>query len=171
MSVFISLFFTKISFNEKLFVSWVGLRGAVPIVLATFPWLANVPGSQMMFNLVFFIVLTSTIIQGTTIPIVAKWLKLDIPFAKKPRRPIEFEPSDKMKADLLDILIPKGSRIAGKEIKELKMPEGALIILINRGDEFFVPTGSTVLQEADMLLALADKESAKKLNAIVDEIL
>ena len=144
--------------------------GAVPIVLATFPLLANVPNSQMIFNLVFFIVVTSTIIQGPSIPLVAKWLKLDIPFTKKTRMPIEVEPSDKMKSDLLDIIVPKGSNVIGKQIKDLNLLEGVLIILINRGDEFFVPTGSTILQEADMLLALADKKSAPIINAIIDEI-
>ena len=64
-----------------------------------------------------------------------------------------------MKSDLIDILIPKGAKIVGKQIQDLKMPEGNLIILINRDDKFFTPTGSTVLREADMLLVLADKES------------
>ena len=156
--------------REKLLVSWVGLRGAVPIILATFPLLANIPQARMMFNLVFFVVLVSTLIQGPLIPFIARGLKQNIPFSKKPRSPIEVEPSEKMKSDLIDVLIPKGSAIAGKQVKELNMPEGTLIILINRDDKYFVPSGSTVLQETDLLLVLADKESMQKINAMIDEI-
>ncbi len=169
LSVFISLAFLRSSLREKLLVSWVGLRGAAPIILATFPLLANVPQAQMMFNLVFFVVLTSTLIQGPLMPFVAGWLKQEVPVLKRPRSPIEVEPSEKMKSDLIDILIPRGAKIAGKQVKDLKMPEGNLIILINRDDKFFTPTGSTVLHEADMLLVLADKESIQKINTMVDE--
>jgi len=170
ISVFISLAFFRSSLREKLLVSWVGLRGAVPIILATFPLLANVPQARMMFNLVFFVVLTSTLIQGPSIPFVARWLKLDVPFSRKPRSPIEVEPSEKMKSELINILIPNGAKIAGKQVRDLKMPEGNLIILINRDDKFFTPTGSTVMREADMLLVLADRESIPKINTMVDEI-
>jgi cell volume regulation protein A len=76
LSVFIALLFTKMSVREKLFVSWVGLRGAVPIVLATFPLLAGLPKATTLFDLVFFVVLASVLLQGTSVPYVAKWLKV-----------------------------------------------------------------------------------------------
>ena len=171
VSVFVSLIFNKIGFKEKVLISWVGLRGAVPVILATFPLLADVGKAHTIFNIVFFVVLTSTLIQGPSIPYMAKWLRLDAPHVEKPRMPIELERSEKMQSDLLDILIPKGSAVIGKQLKEIDMPEGALIILINRNDQFFVPAGSTVLHEADMLLALADKNAAQELNEIIDKII
>jgi cell volume regulation protein A len=83
VSVFIALLPVKITVREKLFVSWVGLRGAVPIVLATFPLLSNVPNAVFLFDLVFFIVLASVLLQGTTVPIVARWLKVIVPLTKE----------------------------------------------------------------------------------------
>lgn len=83
VSVFIALAPVKITVREKLFVSWVGLRGAVPIVLATFPLLSNVPNAAFIFDLVFFIVLASVLLQGTTVPLVARWLKVIVPPAKQ----------------------------------------------------------------------------------------
>lgn len=85
-SVFATLMFTTLTVKEKLFVSWVGLRGAAPIVLATFPLIAGVPKADMMFNLVFFIVLTSVLLQGTTLTLVARWLGLSVPLTSTPRQ-------------------------------------------------------------------------------------
>ena len=169
LSVYLLLFKSKLANKEKILISWVGLRGAVPIVLATFPLLAHVPQANTIFNIVFFVILTSTLIQGPSIPYLARLLKLDLPTPARQRSPLEFERTEKLNADLLDILIPKGSNVIGKRLKEIALPEGALIILINRNDEYLVPKGSTVFEEADILFALVDKESAKILNAIIDE--
>lgn len=87
-SVFVTLALTKMSFREKAMISWVGLRGAVPIILATFPLLAGIPKAEMIFNLVFFIVLASALLQGTSIPLVARWLRVDAPISAKPKYPI-----------------------------------------------------------------------------------
>ncbi|HSE84131.1 MAG TPA: potassium/proton antiporter, partial [Thermodesulfobacteriota bacterium] len=101
VSVFVSLLPAKISLREKTMVSWVGLRGAVPIILATFPLLAEIPKADMIFNLVFFIVITSVLLQGTSIPLVAKWLGVDAPIPVKTRYPLEFEPTDSMRGELV----------------------------------------------------------------------
>jgi cell volume regulation protein A len=87
VSIFIALLFAKMSFKEKIMVSWVGLRGAVPVILATFPLLAGVPKADMIFNVVFFIVLTSVLLQGTLIPTVARWLDMAAPVPAKPKHP------------------------------------------------------------------------------------
>jgi len=95
ISVMVTLSFARFSLREKLMVSWVGLRGAVPIILATFPLLAGVPRANLMFNLVFFIVLTSVLLQGTSIPLVARWLKVDAPLQPGPgSSPVWDSPTD-----------------------------------------------------------------------------
>ncbi len=86
VSVFATLMLTNLTAKEKLFVSWVGLRGAAPIVLATFPIIAGVPKADMIFNLVFFIVLTSVLLQGTSLTLVARWLGLSVPLTSTPRQ-------------------------------------------------------------------------------------
>jgi cell volume regulation protein A len=167
ISVFISLAFSRIGLNEKVLISWVGLRGAVPIVLATFPLLAGLPKADMMFNLVFFIVLTSILLQGTSLPLVARWLKLDAPVRDKPPYPLELEPAAGIKSELVDIEVPAGSSVVGKQIVEARFPKGALIVLIARGNEFIVPKGGTVIEPGDRLLVLADKEDLAETRSIV----
>src|SRR5690606_38195729 len=127
-------------------VSWVGLRGAVPIILATFPLLAGVPEADRYFNIVFFIVLTSVAIQGPLIQPIAKLLKVDAPFASKVRAPLEFEPSEAMKGEMIEIPVSEKSDAINKRILDLQLPAGALIVLINREGNFLVPSGGTPLQ-------------------------
>jgi cell volume regulation protein A len=117
VSVFISLAFTKLNWREKSFISWVGLRGAVPIILATFPLLYKVPNAGMFFSLVFFIVLTSALLQGWTLNKAAKLFKVDAPFIKRPESPIEFAPVEGVNADLLDFYIPENSENIGKQLQ------------------------------------------------------
>ncbi|MFN3480216.1 MAG: potassium/proton antiporter [Thermodesulfovibrionales bacterium] len=103
--VFLSTVFSDMAIREKTMVSWVGLRGAVPIILATFPLIAGIPKADMIFNMVFFIVLSSALLQGTTIPVVAKWLGVDAPIPVKPMYPLECESTVKMKCDLTEIVV------------------------------------------------------------------
>lgn len=168
ISVFISLAFSKMKLNEKTIISWVGLRGAVPIVLATFPLLAGLPKADMVFNLVFFIVLTSILLQGTSLPIVARWLKLDAPVKDRPSYPLELEPAAGITSALVDIEVPAYSSVVGKQIVEARFPKGALIVLIGRGNEFIVPKGGTVIESGDRLLVLADEEDFGKTRSIVE---
>ncbi len=167
VGVFVSLAFTKRNLREKVMVSWVGLRGAAPIILATFPYLAGVSKADMVFHLVFFIVLTSVLIQGTSIPVVARWLGVDAPVTARRQHPLEFVPAGTSKHDLVEIEIPQGSAAAGKQIVELGLPIGALAVLINRHDDYIVPSGGTVLAEGDTVLVLADKESLARARFIL----
>jgi cell volume regulation protein A len=168
-SVFLSLVFTKFHWREKIFVSWVGLRGAVPIILATFPLLAALPQAELIFNLVFFIVLTSALLQGWSIPVFARLLKLDAPFQQKRRYPIEFAPLEGVDTDLIDLTVPYNSAVAGKSIVELDLPRDSLIVLISRNDNFVVPSGGTVLQEGDTILVLANKTNLSEIRAKLAE--
>lgn len=169
LAVFTTLVWAKkVSLNEKAFVSWVGLRGAAPIILATFPLLAGVEQSNTIFNLVFFIVLTSALVQGTTLPYVARLLHVDAPLESKPSYPIAFVPTEPIHSDLLELTIQPGSKAAHKRIVDLEdLPETALIVLIRRDTEFLVPRGSTMLQEGDNLLVLAEPADLSRLQALV----
>lgn len=149
-------------------VSWVGLRGAVPIILATFPLLAGISKADTIFNMVFFIVLTSALLQGASIPIVARWLRVDTPLSIKPKYPMEFEPTYGFHGETLELEIPKDSAVAGKEIVELGLPNSTLILLIHRNDEFIVPKGSTVLEAGDRMIVLTAKEELDKVRSILE---
>jgi cell volume regulation protein A len=169
LSVFLSLSASHLHWKEKTFVSWVGLRGAVPIVLATFPLLAKVPDAALIFNVVFFIVLTSALFQGWSIPFVAKLLQVNAPMAHKPRYPLEFAPVEGVDTELIDMIVPYNSAVAGKSIVELGMPQDSLIVLVSRDDNFLVPSGGTVLQEGDTILVLVNKNNLATVRRILAE--
>jgi len=153
LAVFVGLSFTRHTVREKLLVSWVGLRGATPIILATFPLLAGLPEAQLIFNVVFFVVLTSVLIQGTTIPQVARWLRLAAP----PPEPVALSLREHIGEHLLEIELPAGSAAAGKRIIDLRLPPQALLVLISRDGQHVVPTGSTVLREGDHVLITTEQ--------------
>jgi len=158
-SVFLTLIFSPLKLNEKTFVAWVGLRGAVPVVLATFPLLANIPQSDTIFHLVFFVVLTSVLAQGPLIPWVARLLKVDeVP---RPVRtfPIEESPTGGYTNQLRELHVGANSNLAGKAIVELGLPQHFLVVLIARHDDMIIPTGGTVLEPGDTMLVLATSEA------------
>lgn len=158
VSVFLCLLPFRLSFPKKMMVAWVGLRGSVPIILATFPFTAGLPQADVYFNVVFFVVVASVFIQGTSIPIVSKMLKLDAPLVDKKSYPIEFEKVEGIDADLNDLIVPYNSGAIGKTIRELNVPEKCLIMLISRDEKFVIPSGATVIRGGDVLLVLANVE-------------
>jgi len=166
-AVFLTLAFSGMRLNEKVMVSWVGLRGAVPIVLATFPLLAGMQRAEMIFDLVFFIVLTSILLQGTSLPLFARWLKLEAPVRER-IHPLALERTAGIRSELVDVEVPNGSSVIGKQIVGAGLPKGALIVLIGRGNEFIVPNGGTVIEVGDRLLMLADEEDLGKTRSIVE---
>jgi len=155
-SVFIALAATKFHWKEKLFISWVGLRGSVPIILATFPLLAGIPQAELLFNLVFFIVLTSALLQGWSIPLAAHLLGLTRPAERKKSHPLEFEPIAGSDTELVDLTVPFHSEVVGKSIVELGLPPDSLVVLIGRGETYIVPSGGTVFEPGDTLLVLVN---------------
>jgi len=158
LSVFLSLLPFKMNLNKKTMIAWVGLRGAAPIILATFPLLAGVAQAEVMFNIVFFVVVASVLIQGVSIPVVSKILKVNAPLSKKHRYPIEFEKREGMDAELNDLIVPYESYAVGKRIADLGIPEKCLIMLISRNDKFIIPAGPTIIEGGDVLLVLANEE-------------
>jgi len=159
LGVMVSLWSSAFNWREKAFLSWVGLRGAVPIILATFPLLARIPQAELIFNVIFFIVLTSVLFQGTSIPLLARWLRVEEQATFKRVYPIKYTPMRGLKGELKELVVPPYSYMTGKAIVELGLPADFLIILIARDHEFVLPSGGTVLQGGDTLLVLADRKS------------
>ncbi len=156
IGVFLSLsFFKRIKLREKLFISWVGLRGAVPIVFATYPLIANVEKSQTIFNLVFFISTISVLLQGTTLPIVAKWLRVIVPQNVKRKFALDLELTDSPDSEMIEILLPDTSPAIGNSLVNLHFPKKAFIVMIQRNGKYIRPGGSTIVEKGDKLLVLA----------------
>lgn len=163
IGVFSSLSFFKGQKRGKLFISWVGLRGAVPIVFATYPLLAGVEKAHMIFNIVFFISLTSVLIQGTTLPIVARLLKLTVPESDRQRTSTEIELSDNLKEALSEVIIPENCIAVGKQIVQLGLPKTVLISIIERNSKYITPSGATHLEAGDKLFVLLENRDDLKL--------
>ncbi|MGI8892496.1 MAG: potassium/proton antiporter, partial [Bacteroidia bacterium] len=167
VAVFLSLMFFKMKVRDKALISWVGLRGAVPIVFAIYPVIAGVEKSEIIFNIVFFIVITSVLIQGTTIPLVAKLLRVYSPVREKSRYPLEVEVFQNFRNELFEIEIPENSNASGKQLVELKFPRSALVVLIKRSDHYITPNGSSELETGDRLLVMTDnKKEIEKLKQL-----
>ncbi len=165
IAVFITLLPWKMPLNEKALVSWVGLRGAVPIILATYPLVAGVPDAEMIFNVVFFIVLVSALVHGTSIPTVARWLGLAAPLQEKRKLSREFEVDPNTPSELIELTIPPDASAVGQQVVDLGLPEGALIILMQKESERFVPSGSTVIEAGDTLLLLTTDDLVESVRA------
>jgi cell volume regulation protein A len=167
VSVLVALLPFSMPFAERAMVAWVGLRGAVPIVLATFPLLAGVPQAQTLFDLVFFVVLTSVLIQGTTIPTVARWLGVDVVGRIRAEALIHEEFVDRCGGELSEIKLEKSSPAVGRRIVELDLPPDALVVLIKRNGEFIIPRGSIALEAEDRILIAAGAEALEKTRRIL----
>lgn len=158
ISIFACLLpFRHISNKARLFVSWVGLRGAVPIIFATYPVIAQIPGSNQLFNIVFFITLLSLVIQGMSIAKVAKWLKLDLP-QKKEGNEFGIELPDEIDSELHEITLTPEILKAGNRLADMHLPQGTLVILIKRGYEFLIPNGQAELHTGDKLLIISENK-------------
>ncbi|MBI3945457.1 MAG: potassium/proton antiporter [Armatimonadetes bacterium] len=153
----------RLPFREKVMVGWVGLRGAVPIILATYPLLAGLPGADAIFNVVFFVVLTSVLLQGPSLPWVAGWLRVGAPSAPMLRTAPALHG-----AALVEIPIPEGSPAAGKPIVALGLPRSAYIVAIQREDELIVPGGTTLLAPGDVLLMAGTPEAVAAARRLVE---
>ncbi|WP_300793496.1 potassium/proton antiporter [uncultured Bacteroides sp.] len=155
----LSVFACLISSKAKLFVSWVGLRGAVPIIFATYPVIAQIEGSHQLFNIVFFITLLSLVIQGMTISSVARWLKLDLPLEKEGNE-FGVELPDEIDSQLHDITLNEGMLVHGNRLADMNIPKGSLVMLIKRGNEFLIPNGQMELHVGDKLLFITESTKA-----------
>ncbi len=169
VSVFLSLYFFKIQNRSRWFISWVGLRGAVPIVFATYPLLAGADKANIIFNIVFFVSLTSVLIQGTTLPLVAKWLHLSLPVKARQRNVIDIERNDSVKSHLTEITVPADSKAIGKKIVDVGIPKTAVISFIQRNGKYITPGGATQLESNDRLFVISENaEDISKISVCLE---
>lgn len=164
LSVFVSLLpFKNLSFKARIFTSWVGLRGAVPIIFATYPWVNDVPQAKMIFNIVFFITILSLMVQGTTVPLFAKWLKLSKILPSRPKlKEFDVEFSDDIKSATCEITVNKEMLQQGSNLLNINLPEHTLVVMVKRQGRYFIPRGNTHLEEGDSLLVITDNEEAMR---------
>lgn len=161
LAVYLVLAFSHFQWRARTFVGWVGLRGAVPIILATFPLVSGLRESELIFNMVFFIVIMSALVQGTTIPLMAKWLRVEGPAFR-----LEMGSTDEpVEASLVEYLVPESSRVVGQQVAKARLPEGAQLLLIQRDASFVVPKGSTRIRRGDILVLLAREDALREVEA------
>lgn len=162
LSVFLCLLpFRKIPTRGKVFVSWVGLRGAVPIIFATYPLLSGVEGANILFNIVFFITLVSLIVQGSTISFVARKLHLDMP-VEKTGNEFGVEIPEELGPNLNEVVLTQDMLTNGNLLSQMDIPKGTLVMMVKRGKTILVPNGQLPMEEGDILLCLTNSEEDGK---------
>ncbi|MFA6241508.1 MAG: potassium/proton antiporter [Candidatus Hydrogenedentales bacterium] len=161
MAVYAGLLRSDFSLRERSLVAWTGLRGAVPIVLATYPYLAGYEHSATIFNMVFFTVLTSVMIQGTMLMRVARWLGVDEPLASRAKYSLEIERQGQAQGETREVEILPNMAVVGRSVADLDIPADVLILLIGRGEGFVVPRGQTRLEPYDTLLMIGDPSALR----------
>ncbi|SDS83100.1 potassium/proton antiporter [Actinopolymorpha singaporensis] len=159
----------RVPWREQVFMSWAGLRGAVPIVVATIPLSAGLPAASTVFDVVFVLVVVFTLIQGPTLPFLAR--RLGIAAAGQALDlTVESAPLEEAGAELLQVGVPEGSRLVGVYVDELRLPAGAAVSLVVRTGRAFVPTGHTVVRAGDQLLVVttesARRQTERRLRAV-----
>lgn len=159
LSIFLCLlpFGKRINIKSKMFVSWVGLRGAVPIIFATYPVVAGVPGADVIFNIVFFITILSLVIQGTTVSKVARIMGLSTPM-EKTGNDFGVELPEDIDSDLRDVTVTREMLDAkGDTLKDMNLPQGTLVMIVKRDNEYLIPNGTLKLHVGDKLLLISEK--------------
>ena len=159
LSVFLCLlpFGKRINMKSKMFVSWVGLRGAVPIIFATYPVVAGVPGADVIFNIVFFITILSLVIQGTTVSKAARIMGLSTPM-EKTGNDFGVELPEDIDSDLRDVTVTREMLDAkGDTLKDMNLPQGTLVMIVKRDNEYLIPNGTLKLHVGDKLLLISEK--------------
>jgi cell volume regulation protein A len=167
LGVFLCLIPFKFSIKEKIFIAWVGLRGAVPIILATYPMIAGIDSTGLYFNSIFFIVILSILVQGTSIPLMARKLGVEDLTPPELEFPIQSNLATGWAGILQEVTVPDDSPTVGKAIYQLSLPRNYVVVLIARGDRFVIPNGSVVLQAKDRLLGLASATNHERVAALL----
>ena len=156
------------SLAEHALIAWVGLKGAVPIILGTFPLLFGVPGGLSIFNVVFFVVLVSAILQGWTLPIVARRLGLQQDAPAESPVALEINSIHQTDAEIVDFPVDPSSGVAGRELSQLALPEGALVAMIARDGRIIPPRGSTRIQQGDHVFVILRPQNRTAVHAVFE---
>ena len=166
ISAMICLVKTNFNWREKAMISWVGLRGAVPIILATFPLLAGVKNADLIFNIVFFVVITSSLIQGTSLTVMSKWLRVQkTPQARFTRTlPQDIELTSDGALTIFEV--HAGAGACGQKIMDLDIPQEVLIVLIEREQAYIIPRGDMTILDGDRLHVLLYPDMYSKVDKI-----
>ena len=155
ISVIICLLpYPKIPWRAKTFLSWVGLRGAVPIIFATYPLINNIEGADIIFNIVFFITLISLLVQGTTISFIARKLNLDLP-EEKTGNEFGVEIPEELGSQLKEVILTNEMLENGNLLSEMNIPKNTLVMMVKRGKSIIVPNGKLKMEKGDILLCLS----------------
>jgi cell volume regulation protein A len=169
LSVLASLAWFRMPLSQQAFISWAGLRGAVPIVFATFPVAAQVPGALQIFDTVFVLVVVFTVVQGWSLPTVARLLRIATPVTPRDID-VESAPLDELGAELMQLRVPESSRLHGVYLPELRLPEDAAVVLVVREGRPFVPDARTRLMRGDQALLVTARgsreEAERRLRAV-----
>ena len=148
----------RYSLREAGYVGWVGLRGAVPIVLSIYPVLEGVPGAHVIFNVVFFVVVVNAILPGATVPWATKLFGMEVDEPPRPHAVLELESMAPIKGELMAFYVDEALAVAGAPLADLPFPDGAAAALLIRGDEMIAPKGTTVLMPGDYVYVFAKEE-------------
>lgn len=165
LTVFLCTLFTKLTLKEKLFLSWSGIRGAVPIVLATYPIAAGIDKQHQIFNIVFFAVTLSVFIQGTTIGKFADILKFSMKPKAKPKQTMELVTFHETNYELIEIFIDNDLYKGKCKVSDLLLPKGTTITMLNRNNKVIAPAGSTVIYPGDILSVLVNHDEIENVTA------
>ncbi len=169
LSVFVTLALSDLRLRERTMVAWVGLRGAAPIILATFPLVAGVEGAETVFDVVFFAVIVSVLLQGPTVAFMARRLGVEAPLEERPAHPIEISAPGDLGVKIQRLVVAPDSAADGARLFEIGGPTRPLIVMLRRGGRVFVPSGSTVFESGDELFALGDPSSVQEMREVLAE--
>ena len=164
IAVLVCLAAYRFSGRELAFISWAGVRGAVPIVLATYPLLFGLPQAHLIFNVVFFVVLVSVLAQGWSLPLVASLTRLRLPTPPSPGVSLELASIKHIDADIVDYTVNADSALTGRSLRELALPEGAVVAMISRGSRVIPPRGNTRVESGDHMFIVVSKHSRAALD-------
>jgi cell volume regulation protein A len=168
VTVFLLTAFTKFSIKKKTFISWSGIRGTVPIVLATYPLIAGLDPNHQMFNIIFIAVILSIVVQGSSLNKIANLLKLTTKKKKKVLNSMELVTVHDTDVDLIEIFIDDELYSGECLVADLNLPPNSTITMINRNNEVIAPSGQTVILPGDVLYVLVEKDN---IDMAIDEIL